>query len=293
MRHDQSSDNMLDEITPLIITHDEAPNIVRTLDKLVWARRIVVIDSGSTDDTVRIAQSYPQVEVILHPFTDFASQCNFGLAQVTSPWVLSLDADYELGNDLVSELQALAPPASIAGYRARFVYRVFGRPLRGTLYPPRTVLYRREGARYRNEGHGHRVVVDGAVRDLRGAISHDDRKPLARWFASQQRYARIEAEHLLTLGRKARGTDRLRLMGWPAPIGVFFYTLLAKRCLLDGWAGWYYVLQRVIAEAMIAAEIADRRLRGARTEHVAGARIESIAAPRRARVDIRALGPRA
>jgi hypothetical protein len=101
--------------------------------------------------------------------------------------VLSLDADYELGNDLVSELQPLVPPASIAGYRAGFVYRVFGRPLRGTLYPPRTVLYRREGARYRNEGHGHRVVLDGAVRDLRGAISHDDRKPLARWFASQQR----------------------------------------------------------------------------------------------------------
>jgi glycosyltransferase involved in cell wall biosynthesis len=293
MRHDQSSDNMLDEITPLIITHDEAPNIARTLDQLVWASRIVVIDSGSTDDTVRIARSYPQVEVILHPFTDFASQCNFGLAQVTSPWVLSLDADYELSNDLVSELSALAPPARIAGYRARFVYRVFGRALRGTLYPPRTVLYRREGARYRNEGHGHRVVVDGAVRDLRGDISHDDRKPLARWFASQQRYARIEAEHLLTLGRTARGTDRLRLMGWPAPIGVFFYTLFSKGCLLDGWAGWYYVLQRVIAEAMIAAEIADRRLRGTRTEHVAGARIESIPAPRRARADIRALGPQA
>ena len=48
-------------------------------------------------------------------------------------------------------------------------------------------------------------------------------------------------------GRSARGTDRLRLMGWPAPIGAFFYTLFVKGCLLDGWAGWYYVLQRVIA----------------------------------------------
>ncbi len=152
---------MLDEITPLIITHDEAPNIARTLDKLAWARRIVVIDSGSTDETARIARSYPQVEVVAHPFTDFASQCNFGLAQVTSSWVLSLDADYELSDELVRELQALAPPPDIAGYRARFVYRIHGRALRGTLYPPRTVLYRHEGARYRNEGHGHRVVVDG------------------------------------------------------------------------------------------------------------------------------------
>jgi glycosyltransferase involved in cell wall biosynthesis len=285
---------MLDEITALIITHDEAPNIARTLDKLAWARRIVVIDSGSTDDTLRIARRYPQVEVIAHPFADFASQCNFGLTQVTSPWVLSLDADYELSDDFVRELQALVPPPGTAGYRAGFVYRIFGRPLRGTLYPPRTVLYRREGARYRNEGHGHRVVVDGAVLDLRAAIAHDDRKPLGRWFASQQRYARIEAEHLMALGRSARGTDRLRLMGWPAPIGVFFYTLLAKGCLLDGWAGWYYVLQRVIAEALIALEIADRRLR--RLAHTADASetgAEPSAAPIPVRASVRALGPRA
>jgi glycosyltransferase involved in cell wall biosynthesis len=57
MRRNDFPNPMLDEITPLIITHDEAPNIARTLDKLVWARRIVVIDSGSTDDTVRIAAS--------------------------------------------------------------------------------------------------------------------------------------------------------------------------------------------------------------------------------------------
>jgi glycosyltransferase involved in cell wall biosynthesis len=285
---------MLDQITPLIITHDEAPNIARTLDKLTWARRIVVIDSGSTDDTVRIARSYPQVEVISRPFTDFASQCNFGLTQVTSPWVLSLDADYELSDALVRELRTLAPALGVAGFRARFIYRIFGRALRGTLYPPRTTLYRREAACYRNEGHGHRVVVDGDVRDLSGAIFHDDRKPLARWFASQQRYARIEAEHLLGLGEPARGTDRLRLMGWPAPIGVLFYTLFVKGCLLDGWAGWYYVLQRVIAEALIAIEIADRRLRRrAQTAEAADTTAEPIAAPMTARASVRALEPQA
>jgi glycosyltransferase involved in cell wall biosynthesis len=280
MRRNDPSKNMLDEITPLIITHDEAPNIARTLDKLVWARRIIVIDSGSTDETVRIARGYAQVEVISHPFTDFASQCNFGLTQVASRWVLSLDADYELGNDLVRELQTLAPPPSVAGYRARFIYRIFGRALRGTLYPPRTALYRREAARYHNEGHGHRVVVDGEVRELQGAIYHDDRKPLGRWVASQQRYAGIEAEHLLTLGGSARGADRLRLMGWPAPIGVLIYTLFVKGCLLDGWAGWYYVLQRVIAEALIALEIADRRLRHrARTADAVGAATEPSSTP--------------
>jgi glycosyltransferase involved in cell wall biosynthesis len=253
---------VLDQITPLIITFDEAPNIRRALAKLAWARRIVVIDSGSTDDTLAILREFPQVEVIAHPFTDFASQCNVGLTHVASPWVLSLDADYELGDDVVGELRALAPPDDVAGYRARFIYRIHGRPLRGTLYPPRTVLYRRDRASYRNEGHGHRVAIEGAVRDLAGVVYHDDRKPLARWVASQQRYARVEADYLLATPRAAlTRPDRLRLLGWPAPIGVFFYTLFAKGCVLDGWAGWAYALQRVLAETLIALELLDRRLR--------------------------------
>ena len=48
-------------------------------------------------------------------------------------------------------------------------------------------------------------------------------------------------------------------MGWPAPIGALLYTLLIKGCLLDGWVGWYYALQRTIAEAMIALELLERR----------------------------------
>jgi glycosyltransferase involved in cell wall biosynthesis len=253
---------LLAEITPLIITYDEAPNIRRTLDKLAWAHRIVVIDSGSTDGTVEIMRCYPQVEVIQHPFTDFASQCNYGLTQITTPWVLSLDADYELSDGLVRELESLRPADNIAGYRARFVYRIHGRPLHGTLYPPRSVLYRKSKACYRKEGHGHRVAVDGEVLPLAGVIYHDDRKPLARWLKSQQRYARDEADYLLGHRAAPTWTDRIRLMAWPAPIAVCFYTLLIKGCVFDGWAGWYYALQRTVAEILLALEIIDRRLRG-------------------------------
>jgi len=253
---------LLAQVTPLIITYDEAPNIRRTLDKLAWARRIVVIDSGSTDGTVEMMRCFPQVEVIQHPFTDFASQCNYGLTQIATPWVLSLDADYELSETLMRELESLRPAGNIAGYRTRFVYRVHGRPLRATLYPPRTVLYRTGKACYQKEGHGHRVVVDGEVLALDGVIYHDDRKPLARWFTSQQLYARDEADYLLGLRVPLTRADRIRLMGWPAPIAVFLYTLLIKGCILDGWPGWYYALQRVVAEILIALEIIDRRLRG-------------------------------
>jgi glycosyltransferase involved in cell wall biosynthesis len=253
---------MLDQITPLIITYNEALNVRRTLDKLVWARRIVVVDSGSTDETLRILQSYSQVEVVHHAFSDFASQCNVGLTQITTPWVLSLDADYELSDALIAELQSLVPAKGVAGYRAKFIYRVHGRPLRGSLYPPRVVLYRSAEAVYRNEGHSHRVCVSGVILSLSAAIYHDDRKLLSHWFVSQQRYARQEAEHLLSSDRSALSRiDRVRLAAWPAPLAVAVYTLVFKGCLLDGWPGWHYTMQRVLAETMLVLEIIDRRLR--------------------------------
>jgi glycosyltransferase involved in cell wall biosynthesis len=252
---------VLEEITPLIISSNEAPNLARTLAKLRWARRVVLIDSGSTDDTVAIARDHPQVVVIEHPFTDFASQCNFGLMQIATPWVLSLDADYELSDELIDELASLASADGPVGYQARFIYRIYGRPLRGSLYPPRTVLYRRESASYRNEGHGHRVMLSGDVRQLRGVIYHDDRKPLSRWLESQRLYARVEADYLLACGPNAlRSIDKIRLMIWPAPFAIFFHTLFIRRGIFDGWPGWYYALQRLVAEALLALEIVDRRL---------------------------------
>jgi hypothetical protein len=176
-------------------------------------------------------------------------------------WVLSLDADYELSDDLIKELQTLVPIETTAGYQARFIYRIYGRPLRGTLYPPRTVLYRKASAIYRNEGHGHRVSVSGDILPLNASIYHDDRKSLARWFNSQQRYASQEAEHLLSSNHATLSRiDRIRLAAWPAPLAILVYTLLIKGCLFDGWPGWYYVLQRVLAETLISLEIIDRKL---------------------------------
>ncbi len=251
---------MQDQITPLLITYDEAPNICRTLAKLLWAQRIVVVDSGSTDGTVEMLRDYPQVEVFHHPFVDFASQCNYGLRQIVSPWVLSLDADYELSDELINELACLTPPDQVVGYKARFVYRIYGRSLRGSLYPPRAVLYRKVGALYRAEGHAHHVVLDGQVLQLHGAIYHDDRKPLARWFIAQQRYARTEAEYLLEAPPGAlRRSDKVRLMTWLAPFAVLFYALVIKRCVLDGWPGWRYALQQTTAEMLVALELLDRR----------------------------------
>ena len=255
---------MLHEITPMILTLNEEANIGRTLSKLTWAKRILIIDSGSTDRTLEIVRQFQQAEVVRRDFDTAATQCNFGLSHVDSEWVLSLDADYVLSDDLVSEIASLRPAGNVRGFWTRFVYQIFGRSLSASLYPRRAVLYRRASAAYVDEGHTQRVCIEGEVKTLTNPIFHDDRKSIARWFSSQARYASLEAGHLLSLDKSdlARA-DRLRLTLVPVPVLMFFYVLLIKRCLLDGWPGWYYALQRSCAEAMLSIELLDRRLRSA------------------------------
>src|SRR5437867_13174285 len=134
--------SMLDEVSVLILTYNEAPNIGRTLDKLRWARRIVMVDGFSTDRTVGIANSFPNVRIVQRRFDSFAQQCNFGLEHIRSSWVLSLDADYILSEDLISEIANLANSAATQAFSVRFRYCIRGKTLRASLYPPRTVLYR-------------------------------------------------------------------------------------------------------------------------------------------------------
>jgi glycosyltransferase involved in cell wall biosynthesis len=251
------------DITPVILTFNEAPNIGRMLQRLSWAKEILIIDSFSTDETLNIARSFPSVRILQRKFDTFAGQCNFGLEHVTSPWVLSLDADYLLSDDLVRELELLAPDGETAGYRAAFKYCIGGQPLRGTLYPPRAVLYRRGKARYRDEGHGHRVHIDGVVESLRSPIYHDDRKPLRRWLVEQNRYMIAESRYLLrTPASELSVQDRLRRWIVIAPAVVFVYTLLAKGLIFDGWRGWFYVAQRTFAEMLLSFRLAEARIQG-------------------------------
>jgi glycosyltransferase involved in cell wall biosynthesis len=257
---DGSSVNV-DRITPLILTYNEAANIGRALDRLTWARRIVLVDSYSTDDTLDIASEYPQVDVFQREFDHFASQCNYGLEQIQTEWVLSLDADYVLSKELIAELERLPERRKVNGYTVSFVYCVFGEPLRATLYPPRTVLYRRRQASYVEDGHAHRVRVEGSTESLDAKIYHDDRKSLDRWLTAQQSYVDDEIDKY----RSARPEelswpDRLRQRKW-APVLVFFYCLFGKGLVFDGKAGWYYTMQRTYAELLLAIALMDKDLR--------------------------------
>src|SRR5262245_57557734 len=144
---------MTAQITPLILTFNEAPNIGRVLARLTWAQRIVVVDSFSTDETEAICRRMPQVEFVQRKFDDHTTQWNFGLNQIRTEWVLTLDADYVLSETLVTELGGWQPDSATVAAFANFRYCVFGRPLRASLYPARAVLSRIAKCRYVNDGH--------------------------------------------------------------------------------------------------------------------------------------------
>jgi len=258
--------SFLQQVTPVVLTYNEGPNIGRCLQKLTWASEALVVDSYSDDQTLAICSDFSNVRVVQRQFDMHANQWNFAIrdAGVSTDWILALDADYLLPENFVHELSLLSPPTHIAGYLCAFRYAIFGNPLRSGVYPSTIALFRRAHGHYVQDGHTQRVIVDGVLGRIRTPILHDDRKPFARWLHSQLKYAMLERDKIETtvasgsLGLK----DWLRSKTPFSPIAMALYCLFLRGGVLDGRAGLYYALQRMVAEAIISAAIFDAQLRG-------------------------------
>ena len=251
---------MLTQITPLILTYNEAPNIGRTLQQLRWARDIVVVDSFSDDETLEIVKTFPQARIFQREFDCHEKQWNFGLSEtaISSEWVLGLDADYILTEEFSEELRTLKTAPDIKGYRANFIYCINGKRISSGVYPPVTVLYRKDNASYVQDGHTQRLVLNGLVENLRAPILHDDRKSLSRWLEAQSRYTKLEADKLLSSPAESLSwSDRVRRWRVVAPAAMLFYCLIIRGGVLDGWAGLYYAFQRALAELMLSLYLLD------------------------------------
>lgn len=251
----------LTSVTPVILTYNEAENIERMLSKLTWAARVVLVDSFSTDETVLVASAFPNVAVCQRKFDNHTDQWNFGLRQVNTEWVLTLDADYVCTDSFYQELQAMAPDANV--YFAKFEYCVFGKPLPSSLYPPRAVLFRPTECQYVSDGHTQLLEFGAHSTSFFSAkLLHDDRKPLSRWFVAQLRYAELEADKLSSTST-AHGNwkDRIRRLPFVAMLLVMLYCLIAKGMVFRGRVGLYYTAQRVMAELILSLVLLDRKCR--------------------------------
>jgi glycosyltransferase involved in cell wall biosynthesis len=252
---------MLDHITPVLLTHNEEQNIGRTLSRLEWAKDIVVVDSGSTDGTLTILAAYPNVRIFKRRFDTHAKQWRYAVeeTQIATDWILRLDADYQMSDALVSELAHLDPNASISAYRIGFDYAIFSQKILASLYPANTILLRKGKFCVWDKGHTEAWGVQGPIATLSGRIIHDDWKPTGQWVIGQTRYMQRELEWLR--GGRTGLVRWLRLRPPLMPIAVFLYCLFGKGLILNGRAGIFYALQRVVAEAVLSLMVLEAKLR--------------------------------
>lgn len=247
-------------IAVFILARNEDANIGRTLGALAasgWP--VTVLDSGSTDGTRAIVEAHPFATFQPYHYTDHHDAYN----QITTSLgaahkaVIIIDADMVLAPALIAEVNALPHPAPIAG--ARVVFCVNGQPLdRASLYPPKPFLFPTGEPWFVRSGHAERIRDGAAVRQLAGAIRHDDRKPFASFLAGQARYSQNFVSRLAS-GEASR-RDRLRAR-WPLLIfAVPFVSLILKRGLLDGRPGLVYALDKLIAEAIMHRQALAARL---------------------------------
>lgn len=240
------------EVTPVILTRDEEPNIGRTLAQLTWAREVIVVDSLSTDATLSIARSFSNVRLVQRALDDLASQWTFAVAQASTDWVLTLDADYFVPQAFVDEMRTL--DGSVSAYTAQFDYAIRGKRLRASLYPPRDVILRRSAVTFVMDGHTQRSVITGPTATLRTHLVHDDRKPFKRFVQRQRVYMRNEAEKIRRGGNLSLAS-RVRKLRVVAPFAVLLHTLFVKGLILDGVPGLMYAFERVVAETILSIEL--------------------------------------
>ncbi|UOE51900.1 glycosyltransferase family 2 protein [Mucilaginibacter sp. SMC90] len=245
-------------VTAIILTKNEEPNLKRVLDRLTWLQRVVILDSFSTDATLDIANSYPNVEVFQRKFDTHGNQWNYGLSLLKSKWALTLDADYVLTPEFIEETKSIvANPQDIA-YETTFKFLVFGRKLFADNTTPRPVLFDIDKCMYYDDGHTQRLKINGTTGRYKSYILHDDRKSLSRWLSNQDGYAIKESKKLVNepasempLSGKIRKTKVL------APFLVFFHCLFVKRLIFNGWEGWHYTLQRTMVEILLAIRLIE------------------------------------
>ena len=212
------------ELSVVLITLNEAANIDDALSSVAWADEIVVVDSGSTDDTVERARRHA-AQVSHRDWTGFGTQKDHATSLASHDWVLSLDADERVSPELAGEIQALLaqdPPRR--GYRIPRSTRYLDTWIRTTDWYPdyQLRLYDRRVAAWSSDRVHESVSVNGAVGALTGDIRHVPYRDLADHVATIDRYTTLAAGQLHDEGRRAH---LAQLLTHPAAAFIRNYVL--------------------------------------------------------------------
>jgi glycosyltransferase involved in cell wall biosynthesis len=193
------------KLTVTVITHNESRNIGAALASVSWADEIVVVDSGSTDDTAEIARrAGARVEVREWP--GYGAQKNHAASLASNDWILSLDADERVTPALAREIRELfAGTPAARGYRIPRIAFYLGRWIRSTDWYPdyQLRLYHRAAARWNQKRVHESVDVDGAPGQLRHELQHYPYRDISHHLATIDRYTTLAADEWHAAGRRA------------------------------------------------------------------------------------------
>lgn len=275
-------------LTAVILTKNESRHIARAISSIAGVTdRILVVDSGSTDDTIAISERLG-AEVIHNPWRNYATQFNFALDHLPefTDWVLRLDADEIVTPDLAREIQATLPklgPEAKGVYVSRRMH-FLGRRIRwGGVFPIRVLrLFRHGAGRCEDRWMDEHILVDGATADLSGEIIDDNLNSLTWWTEKHNSYASREVVDLLNLeygfmahetvadlsGGQQAGVKRwlkervyAQLPGGFRAFVYFIYRYVVRLGFLDGKEGTaFHALQGFWYRYLVDAKLHEVRL---------------------------------
>jgi glycosyltransferase involved in cell wall biosynthesis len=247
-----------------IITRDVAAELPECVESARFADDIVVVDSGSRDDTVEVARRLG-ARVIEHPFTGFGAQKQFAVRSARHDWVLCLDADERATPELAAGIAAVLKrdnPGAAAFAVARR-NRFLGRWLtHGEGYPDWNVrLFDRRYARWSDDIVHERVIVDGNAARVDGDLLHESAESLTDYIAKQNRYTSLQAEAMHREGRTA-SFAQIAL----APCARFVRLYFFRLGFLDGAAGFAHIAVGAFASFLKYAKLRARNVADAQSD---------------------------
>ncbi len=223
-------------LSVVIITFNEEANLARTLDSVAWADEIVVLDSGSTDRTREIAESF-HVKFFVEPWQGFANQKNSALTKATGDWILSLDADEEVGPALAGEIRkVVAANTSTQGFFIPRKNFFLGRWIRhGGFYPDRKLrLFRRGAGKFADRLVHEDMTIQGATANLEHSLLHHAYPTLEIYLEHMERYSSLGAQMVV----EKRGQIGSRFFNVTfRSAATFFYNYFLRLGFLDGREG--------------------------------------------------------
>lgn len=220
-------------LSVIIITKNEASHIGRCLESVAWADEIVVLDSGSEDDTVSICRQYTD-KAYETDWPGFGIQKQRALDKANGDWILSVDADEVVTSELRAEIEKAIQQGNCKGYEIPRLSSYCGRQMRhGGWWPDYILrLFRRDCGRFTDSVVHENIIVQGQIGRLRSPLLHDAFVNLDEVLHKVNSYSSLGAEMMYQRGvRSSLGKAVLKGL-W-----TFIRTYWIKAAFLDGRQG--------------------------------------------------------